>query len=673
MGTLTGHLLTSERRATVENPLTPLSAPNLWLTDWLGGQPTSAGPRISEANALTCGVLFAVVRVVAETMATVPLLLYRRKGARGRERARNHPLYRLLHDEPNPRMSAFTWREMISGHLETWGNSYTEIERAANGAVLALWPRRPDRIEIRERNGQLWYLLDEQPGKGPRAIPSRSMLHVPGLGYDGVRGYSPVALHREALGWNKGLEAFGAGWVGRGGRPSGILSYPGRLKPEAKQAIKSSWDQQHQGPSRSGGVAVLEEGLSWTQVGLPPEDGQFIQSKRFSVEDVARIWRMQLHKIQSLDKATFSNIEQQSIEHVTDTVLPRAARLEHEINRKLISRAERDTYFAEHLLAGLFRGDIKSRYDAYAVGRQWGWMSADDVRELENLNPLPRGQGDMYMVPLNMVPADQLAATDPPPPDPPPTDPPDDRRRGGHEIRSQAHRRRIQRSMRRLFERVALGFTRQETDQVRKAVKRYVPNTALDDLREWLREYYGPERYQRAVAQALLPVLQTFAEQLAPVAADEISGDVPDNLDQLVRGYAENVAVRHASSHRDQLLQLMEESPQDEMQAALDTRLDEWREKAPAKIASRETVEAGGAIAKAVWISGGVQLLRWVGDGENCSLCEEMDGRVVGIEDGFLTHGDVIDPIDGTAPLVVRQNYGHPPLHQGCDCTIIPG
>lgn len=399
-----------EARGGVLPGAAPANAPG-WLVDLFGGgRRTGAGVDVSEESALTFSAVYGCVRILAESAASLPLKVYRRAGARGKATARQHWAWSLLHDAPNPEMTAVVWRELGMVHVLTWGNAYSRIEWAGNGAARAVWPIHPSRVTVkRSAAGAVFYEVrpdpeTDPPGGHPAILEPADVLHVPALGWNGLVGLSPVRLAREAVGLGQAAEAFGAGFFGNGARPGGVLSVNQALDPKARAKIAEAWEAAHQGVERAGRVAVLGLGASFTATTIPPEDAQFLETRRFQVSEVARIFRVPPHMLADLERATFSNIEHLGLEFVMHSLRPWLVRWEQEINRKLFGTSGTAGLYAEHAVDGLLRGDQASRFAAYAVGRQWGWLSADDVRELENLAPLPDGAGAVYLSPLNMVP-----------------------------------------------------------------------------------------------------------------------------------------------------------------------------------------------------------------------------------------------------------------------------
>lgn len=380
----------------------------------LGGFQSASGVTITEQSALRSAAVYACVRVLAESVASLPLITYQRTTT-GKERAINHALYGLLHDTPNSEMTSFEFRETLMGHVLLWGNAYAEIELNNRGDVLGLWPLRPDRMQvIRNQAGALVYRY-QMADNSYTVFPQSLIFHLRGLSSNGIVGYSPIQMARNAIGLSLATEEFGSRFFSNGARPGAVLQHPGQLGDKAYERLKSSWAEQHQGLTNAQRMAILEEGMKIETIGVPPDDAQFLETRLFQIQEIARIFRVPLHKIGELTHATFSNIEQQELHFVVDSLRSWLVRWEQAVTRDLIGPLERKTVFVEFLIDGMLRGDQASRYTAYATGRQWGWLSVNDVRRLENMNEIETG--DVYLEPLNM----KEAGT----PDPDPKDAPD--------------------------------------------------------------------------------------------------------------------------------------------------------------------------------------------------------------------------------------------------------
>ena len=381
---------------------------------FLGG--TTSGKTVSERTAMQMTAVYSCVRVLAEAVAGLPLHLYRVRDDGGKEKALDHPLYRLLHDEPNPEMSSFVFRETLMTHLLLWGNAYAQIIRNGKNEIVALYPLMPNKMTVdRDANGQLYYTYyrgDDEAIKNKAfavTLAPSDVLHIPGLGFDGLVGYSPIAMSKNAIGMAIACEEYGAKFFANGAAPGGVLEHPGTLKDP--QRIRESWQAAFGGSSNSNKVAVLEEGLKYTPIAISPEQAQFLETRKFQINEIARIFRVPPHMVGDLEKSSFSNIEQQSLEFVKYTLDPWVVRWEQSITRALLSHEEKSRYFVKFNLEGLLRGDYQSRMNGYAIGRQNGWMSANDIRELENLDRIPAEEGgDLYLVNGNMLPLKDAGA-----------------------------------------------------------------------------------------------------------------------------------------------------------------------------------------------------------------------------------------------------------------------
>ena len=383
---------------------------NYWwphLAQAMAGNANTTGRPVTPATAVGSTAVWAAVRIISESIATLPLRVYERRDG-GRVIATEHPLYPILHDRPNPRQTAVEYREQQLASLLLWGNAYTWIDRWPSGRPRNLWPIRPDRVTVRidvatenDPVPSLVYVVSTHDG-GQRVYAADDILHVRGLSSDGLMGLSPIAVHRDAVGLEQAEREFAGRFFGNNGRPGGVLKVAGRLSNDAAVRLKQSWETAHRGLENAHRVAVLEEGIEWQSMGMPLQDAQFVEQRRFSIEEIARIFRVPLHLMGDLQRATYSNIEHQSIEFVVHTIRPWCVRLE-QAYATLLYPSERQALYVEHSVDALLRGDIKSRYDAYAVARQWGWLSVNEIRALENLNSVGV-DGDSLIQPLNFGP-----------------------------------------------------------------------------------------------------------------------------------------------------------------------------------------------------------------------------------------------------------------------------
>lgn len=371
--------------------------------------PTTSGNTVNEFTAMQTTAVYSCVRILAEAVASLPLHVYRYK-ENGKERVYNHHLYHILHNEPNTEMSSFVFRETLMSHLLIWGNAYAQIIRDGAGRVVALYPLLPNKMTVsRDKNGEIYYIYtttsDENPNfkdYGSVVLRKQDVLHIPGLGFDGLVGYSPIAMAKNAVGMTIATEEYGASFFANGANPGGVLEHPGVLKDPKK--VRDSWNEVYRGTANAHKIAVLEEGMKYQQIGIPPEEAQFLETRKFQINEIARLYRIPPHMVGDLEKSSFSNIEQQSLEFVKYTLDPWVIRWEQAMQRSLLLPKEKQEFFIRLNVDGLLRGDYQSRMNGYSVARQNGWLSANDIREMEDMNPIPDEEGgNLYLINGNMT------------------------------------------------------------------------------------------------------------------------------------------------------------------------------------------------------------------------------------------------------------------------------
>lgn len=684
MGLLRGVV---ERRSSLANP-------EKWLLRAFGAEESYTGRAVDQDAALRLSAVHACVKILSETVATLPFPVYRRLEPRGRERAREHPLYELLHDRPNPEMTAMQWRECQMLHLLLWGNAFSEVELNGAGRPVALWPLLPDRTWVVRKDGAR--VVVTRLASVEIGLPAETVLHIPGLGYNGLMGFSPIRYAMQAVGLGLAAEEFEARFFGRGMRPSGWIEYPQAMTKEQRKELAEQVAEVHGGVGSMHKTAVFDRGLKYHPTQVNAVDAQLLETRKFSVREVARFFNVPSYLLQDTEPgASYASIEQRAIDFVRFTVRPWLVRIEQAVNRALVSGAERGEVFAEFLVDGLLRGDFQTRMQGYATARQWGWLSANDIRELENMNPLPGEEGETYLVPLNMVPAGEAGAFGAGPsegPAPQLEEGASVRGRGlsgalgttkveGRAVGFVVLRRRVQRAFAPVVKDAAQRAVRREVEAGRKAAKAHLTDGASfsrELFLEWVERFYPEQR--EYMAKQMQPVVEALSGQVAAVALEEVGAgaevlkQVQDGMGQFAAAYAANVAVRHAASSSGQLRQVAGEAERSKAAALVEERLAEWESNTAEKVAGRETVEAGAAAALVAFRAAGVTRFTWQTLGANCPLCEELNGKVVGVQQNFAGPGDVIDPDDGvTAPLKVKWNISHPPLHEGCDCMVGAG
>lgn len=388
-----------------------------WWWPWEFAK-SASGQVVTCDSSMRVAAVYACVRVIAESVASLPLRVYERLPSGGKTLARGLNLYRLLHDQPNDWQTSFEFREMMQGHLCLRGNAYAQIVMGGMGDPVALLPLHPDRMKVeRLVNGRLRYSYTPEGETTPTVYMQDEIFHLRGLAFDGILGISPIRAAAEAIGLTMATEQFGAAFFGRAARPSGVIQVPNKLSEPAYKNLKETWEGYSQRGSHK--PAILEQGATWQQLSVNNDESQFLETRKYQISEIARLFRVPPHMIGDLDRATFSNVEQQSIDFVTHCIRPWCVRWEQAILRDLI--AEDEKFFAEFLLDGLLRGDAASRSQALQTQFLNGALSIDEWREIENRNPLAEGHGQQHFVPLNIVPVDMAreaaskSAPEPPP------------------------------------------------------------------------------------------------------------------------------------------------------------------------------------------------------------------------------------------------------------------
>lgn len=377
---------------------------------------TTSGNSVTQRSSMQLTAVYCCVRVLSEAVAGLPLITYRYGKNGTKERATDHPLYLLLHDEPNPEMTSFSFRETLMTHLLLYGNAFAQIIRNGKGEVIALYPLMPDRMKVdRDEHGRIYYEYMKQQDEaatmktGTVILSPEDVLHIPGLGFDGLVGYSPIAMAKNAIGMASACEEYGASFFANGASPGAVLEHPGVLKDPEK--VRTAWQEAYGGPHKANRVAVLEEGMKFTPISINPQEAQFLETRKFQIEEIARIFRVPLHLIGDLDHATFSNIEEQSLEYVQYTLQPWLIRWEQAIQRSLFTPEEKKTMFCRFNVDGLLRGNYQSRMQGYSIGIANGFMSVNDVRALEQMDLIPDEEGgNTYMVNGTMTPLRNIGA-----------------------------------------------------------------------------------------------------------------------------------------------------------------------------------------------------------------------------------------------------------------------
>lgn len=638
------------------------------LAKYLDGKDSWSGIDVDRHSAMGIAAVWACVRVLSETLASLPVFLYRRI-EKGKEKAADHPLYDLLHIKPNSEETAFQFKETMMSHVVLQGNCYANKVTNGTGYVRELWPLSVENVkEVKRVNGELFYVYRDS-GRDV-LIPKAEMFHVPGLGYDGIRGYSPIELLKQQFGSAIASRRYGAEFFKNGGRPDGVLKHPGKLKDEAFKRLRDSWASAHSDWGSKSKTAILEEGADYQAVSIPPEHAQFIETMKFSVNEIARIFRVPPHLIADLDRATFSNIEHQGIEFVVHTMRPWLVRWEQAITLQLIPEREQREYFAEFQVDALLRGDIQARYQAYRTGREMGVLSANDIRALENMNPIDGG--DDYFVPMNWIPQDMAGE----PIAPPAVEPmQENAMRPDIETRARKaadNRFRLAASFRGLFEENASKIIRKERRDITLAAGKYLKSRGLGEFDIWLEEYY--RELPSYIVQQITPTYRTFMAQVKAGVADEIgsNAEITSDDEDFVRSYVAAFARRYIGKSRKDIDKYLAKGADSNIEPDImvDAMFDDWDKSRAVSVAHSESTRGSNAFAKSAYLLAGITSLRWITTGaKTCPYCSSLDGSVIEIHNDFALPGDQL--IENDNPMEIQSHIGHPPLHRGCDCQIV--
>src|SRR4030095_5775921 len=648
------------------------------------GAPTYAGPPVNQENAMRSSAVYACIRIISESIASLPLVLYKHSG-RDKSKATSHPLYPLLHNLANPEMTALEWRELMISHCLLTGNGYSEKDIDNAGKIRALWPLRPDKMEDIRRgaDGQMYFMY-RLPDQTLRPIPAYRIHHLKGLG-NGIMGYSPILqAAKQAIGLSLAAEEYGARFYSNGARPGLILRHPGKLTPPPAQRLKESFAYEHQGLSNAHRTKILEEGMDVTTIGIANNEAQFLETRKFQVTEIARIYRVPPHMLADLDRATFSNIEQQSINFVMYTLMPWLVRHEQAIYRDLLTESERRTMFAKYNVEGMLRGDALSRYQSYQMAINNTILTPNEIRELEDRNPIEGG--DVLFTPVNLValgatPAPQAIA---PPAEAQPAEAAQARllidfgRSSDMEVAqperrvNDAARRALMNRHVRLFEDAASRVVKRESADIRKAAKSKLGKRDAESFENWLAKFY--QQMRTWFPDYFRPLMQSYAETMMASVADELDGEpapLDDTLREWIEGYLANYTEVYAVGGEKQLRTILAEAENEEdAQAQIEERMDGWEATKAGKEGFAQAFEAGNALAIFGYTAGGVSFLRWSARGESCPLCREMNGKRIKMGASFFEEGDT-HTAEGAEPLPIVRTIKHGPLHQACDCTVI--
>ncbi|MDE2901779.1 MAG: phage portal protein [Chloroflexota bacterium] len=634
------------------------------------GRQSYTGRYVSPETAMTIATVFACVRVIANNIAQLPLKIYRRDSAGRKEEAANHPLWPLVQGRPNPLMGPFIWKQTVFASALMRGNAYVEIEFAGSGWPAALWPLQASGMSARLEKRQAVYEYSPSPsdvGTFGR-IPDYRVHHMRSLANDGFEGRSVVREAMHTLELALAAEEFGARFFGNGAVPGTALLHPGELSPQAKENIRESFDAKHMGMDKSHKTAVLEEGMTIEKIGIPPEDAQFLGTRQFQTIEICRWFGVPPHMVYDLERATFSNIEHQSIAFVQDSLMPWIVNHEEQMGIDLLQREGWESnLFMDYDVDQRLRGDTPSRYRTYQSGIMYGQLSPNEARAKENQPPY--AGGDQYFRPGNLTPVDGSGA------DAPAMAGERDVRQAERELRQAAD----DQALRDLWAAAQSGLQARlenvvalETAAIREALE----DTELTIFVSWLQRFYddeAPEAYREAIGS----LLQTLAARTGRIVVLSLEESWTEELQAELEAYADEVLTQsadgHAASHRRQIEALIRdegaEAGEAAARAAVEERLIGWSETEAERQARKVAFSAGNAFALAGMGAVGIAAVAWAARGDSCKFCRALDGKVVAIGEAFVGGDDSVTADDGEA-LTVSNPRRHGPLHEGCDCTV---
>lgn len=705
-----------EPRASLENPNTPITGKELLKA--FGSIETASGILVSPESGLSHPDVYACVKVITEYIGMLPIQVFQRMKDEsgemlGKKPATNHALWPLLNELPNPEMTAVEVIEAMVGHVLLRGNAYAHVLRSNGGKVLEIWPLRPDRVWVYRKlgeggqalpGGDLEYIYTPYAGT-PVRFSEDEIWHVKGLSTDGLLGYAPIQLQAEAIGGAVAAEKYAGRFFANDARPGGIFTHPGSLSDKAYNRLMSAINNAHRGLDNAHKMMLLEEGITWQQVGLTPDQAQFLQTRQFNTEQISRIFRVSGRLLNDERHPSRLSAEDATAEDVRNMCMPWTRRFELTMKRDLLALKSDKDYFTEFMLSKLLKASLASRTAYYQAGRSNGWLSANDVRREEGLNPIGP-KGDHYMVPMNMEPAENIDKPDEPAPggnepDPgaPPTtakgpasnDPskgsdnnaartPAEQRSAGSltepQERSIAQRTRLRASFGPLFADAATRVLKRERRDVMDAATKAFKRSSGEDFETWLENFYRDGgSHHDFTSEAMGAPVRAYVRAVSGVAAEEVGIDVPD-LDKFALAYSETYANRHAAFSRDDIRGALakagtrSDSASEDLNAAkyaaLDALFVEMLDKRPGEVAGYESVRADNATAKQTYVAADRTSMRWTGGG--CKFCDQMNGRTTSLTANFVEAGQQLHSGDESDDLKVSGNIGHPPLHRGCAC-----
>jgi len=638
---------------------------------FLAGPMTKSGNRVNEVSSLNISAIYSAITIIAGTIASLPRRIYKRLPDGGKIPAVDHPLFDRLYNKPNSSdMTAWSWIFSQIVHKYLWGNWYTYI-KGDSYRNREFIPLLPDRTYLDLENTNKY--ITNIDGKETNIL-RRKMLHIPHFSFNGKTGFGVIHFARESLGISMALDEFAARFFSNGANNGGVVTYEGKMDEADLKRISADFNKKYSGLGKSHNTVFLGgKSPKFEKLDSDAEKAQALQSRQFSVVEVARWMNLPPHILKELSRATFSNIEQQSTELVMYSFLPLVTQIEQAMNLSFFDDEERKDYFVKFELKGLLRGDLAARTNFYTAMLDRGIFNGNDVLELEDMNPQPDGLGDIYMVPFNMQNKEAIkkVKTEPDPVRNNPSRIITDTRT---KKRSANLRRKITNQLIPRFRNYGNEIVSFEVENIRALVKEHLTERDSSDFKTEITNFYRDE-FRERITELAGPLINGYSGAIIPVSQDEINSemDITSMMDEFEREYLNYFISRHINSSRGQILGLVKDNT--DTDALIDEiileRMSEWEAKRPEKIVMRESIRAESAFARNVFLVCGISKLVSYSVGKSCPYCNALDGVVIGIEDSFLPAGE-FQPEGADEPLTVSSPKKHPPYHDGCDCGINP-
>ena len=645
-----------------------LANPSSTLLDYFGGGETYTGKKISATSALQISAVWSSVQVIASDMAKLPFSIYKKTDT-GRVSIPDHNLTNALSHFPNSEMSAIDFTSTMMLHLLLRGNAYAQIIRSNDQKVLELYPISPDNVVVKRVDGELMYVINT--GSKIVSLPSKDVFHLRGaLSQDGVTGLSVISYGKQSMGFAAGIEEYGARLFGNSCKIGNTFSSEVNLSKEAYANFITEMKKIHEGSSNAHRDIILPVGITKQPAAyVAPNDAQFLETRKFTIEEIGRLFRVPPHKISSMEHSTFSNIEHQSLEFVQDCLLTWIIKWEQQIYRSLLSDEEKKQgFYGKYNVNAILRGDVKTRTDHYRTMFNLGVYSINEIRKFEEKNPITEDYGDKRFIQLNMSTVDNIAN---PVESAVRSENPDQETRSINETRSFTARLRLRKRYKPIIKNEMTRIINKEVAELSAGLEKHLTRRGKTDYKGFIKTFY--KTHKAFIVKTLGPVISSYAGAVAEEAADEVNGEPPsqEELDVMTAQYIDDIATERVSTGEGQLLALLDDPENAEnLDEVINERLDGWGETEAEKLAQRNATEGEARISRLVWVVLGWTGFRWVTHGDNCPICETLSGKIVGVN-GSFTSGNIPNGKGGTF-----KTYGkdilQPPLHGGCACSLSP-